>query len=262
MGKVYASCDWHGNLDVARQILNYLQPDDKLYFVGDAIDRGPHGFQIMTHLLDDPRVIYMAGNHEMMMLDAIENMLEIGIDDYRPGDNPLWMYSNGGYETFKDMNYGLDVDLSTLRFKLNNMPYLCMYTSKTGNQIILEHAGYSPDKNGEVQFYARFHDPYWDRDHFYDKWIGADNMYVVHGHTPVQYLKFYYGYNGYKKLTEEEIKIKDSWDQPEVSYIPEVIRYCNGHKFDLDMCTIVSGRAALLDLDTLEVKYFDTKIQD
>ena len=81
-------------------------------------------------------------------------------------------------------------------------------------------------------------------------------MYLVHGHTPVQYLKFDYGYNGQEPLSKEDLKFKRTWDLNAI-YKPEVIRYCDGHKFDIDMCTIVSGRIALLDLDTFEVIYFD-----
>ena len=81
MGKVYASSDWHGNGELAIKVLNYLQPDDKLYFLGDAIDRGPHGYQIMTQLLEDKRVIYMLGNHEQMMLEAIQHMIKYGLDN-------------------------------------------------------------------------------------------------------------------------------------------------------------------------------------
>ena len=43
---------------------------------------------------------------------------------------------------------------------------------------------------------------------------------------------------------------------------PEVIRYCDGHKFDIDMCTIASERIALIDLDTFEIKYFDKKVRE
>ena len=61
MGKVYASSDWHGCLAPAQKVLDFLQPDDKLYFLGDAIDRGDHGYQIMTKLLNDPRGRYELG---------------------------------------------------------------------------------------------------------------------------------------------------------------------------------------------------------
>ena len=43
MRKVYASSDWHGCGYQANKILNYLQPEDKLYFLGDATDRGLQG---------------------------------------------------------------------------------------------------------------------------------------------------------------------------------------------------------------------------
>lgn len=255
MGKVYASADWHGCLGPARKILNYLQPDDKLYFLGDAIDRGNHGFQIMTHLLDDPRVIYMKGNHEEMMLEAIDHMLKYG-DEYDTYMDDNWLYGNGGIKTYEDMDYGEGVNLGLLYSKLKKMPSLSIYTSKNNKIIYLEHAGYTPNIYGEP--INTYHDRLWDRDHFYDNWVGGDNEYLIHGHTPVQYLKFYYGYNGEKPLTKEEMVIKNTWDNPGV-YTPEVIRYCNGHKFDIDMCTIVSGRVALLDLDTFEIKYFDSE---
>lgn len=257
MGKVYASSDWHGNGELAIKVLNYLQPDDKLYFLGDAIDRGPHGYQIMTQLLKDERVIYMMGNHEQMMLEAIQHMIKYGLEDYSySGIDNIWLYGNGGIKTFEDMNYGRGINLIYLYKKIKNMPFVCQYTSKNGKNIILEHAGYTPDKNGEVKWENKHHDPVWDRDHFYDNWSGANNMYLIHGHTPVQYLKFEYGYNGKPPLTTEEIQIRNTWDSPGV-YKPEVISYCSGHKIDIDMCTIVSGRVALLDLDTFRIIYFD-----
>ena len=83
MGRVFASSDWHGCLDPAQKVLDFLQPDDKLYFIGDAIDRGPHGYQIMTKLLYDPRVIYIKGNHEEMMLEAtLEHQKEDSYEDF------------------------------------------------------------------------------------------------------------------------------------------------------------------------------------
>ena len=255
MGKVYASGDWHGCLVPAQKVLDFLQPDDKLYFLGDAIDRGDHGYQIMTKLLNDSRVVYIRGNHEQMMLEAVEDMIKYGIEEFQFSCmNDNWIEVNGGIKTLEDMNWGKGIDLPFLYKKIQLMPFLCHYTSKSGNGIILEHAGYTPDNLGEVLHLN--HDPVWDRSHFYDNWTGTENMYLVHGHTPVQYLKFNYGYNGQEPFTQEDLKFKRTWDLNS-TYKPEVIRYCDGHKFDIDMCTIVSGRIALLDLDTFEVIYFD-----
>lgn len=259
MGRIFASSDWHGCLDPAKKVLDFLQPDDKLYFLGDAIDRGDHGFQIMTHLLNDDRVVYMLGNHEQMMLEAVKHMIQYKDEyfiAYSHMDNN-WIYGNGGSKTLEDMHYGEGIDLEYLYKRIKEMPNICDYTSKDGKKIILEHAGFTPDKNGELKWEDRHHDPVWDRDHFYDLWTGAEDMYLVHGHTPVQYLKFEYGYLGQGPMSFDELKIKNAWDDPSVHYIPEVIQYCDGHKFDIDMCTIASGRIALLDLDTFETIYFD-----
>lgn len=256
MGRVFVSADWHGCLDPAQKVLDFLQPDDKLYFLGDAIDRGPHGYKIMTKLLNDPRVEYLMGNHEAMMLEAIEHMITYGLNDYQfYGMDDNWLYGNGGIKTFEDMNCGIGIDLPKLYKNIKNMPTYAILTLKD-KKIILEHAGYTPDKDGRVKWDNKHHDPVWDRDHFWDPWSGAEDMYLIHGHTPVQYLQFEYGYYDRPKLTKEELQLKITWDI-KGKYTPQVICYCNGHKFDIDMCTIVSGRIALLDLDTFEVIYFD-----
>ena len=60
----YAFTDLHGQYELWKQIKEFCQPDDKLYFLGDAADRGIDGVRIMVELLADPRVIYLKGNHE------------------------------------------------------------------------------------------------------------------------------------------------------------------------------------------------------
>ena len=71
MGKIYVSSDWHGCGDVAKRALNYLKEDDTLYFLGDAIDRGNDGANMMLDLLEDSRVIYLKGNHEDLLEDIL-----------------------------------------------------------------------------------------------------------------------------------------------------------------------------------------------
>lgn len=256
MGRVFASSDWHGCGTVANKVLDFLKPDDKLYFLGDAIDRGPDGFKIMTKLLNDPRITYMMGNHESMMLEAIEHMIIYGLEEYQYcGMDNIWLYGNGGIKTFEDMNYGKGINLPKLYKNIKNMPVYVILTLKD-KKVILEHAGYTPDKNGKVKWDSKHHDPIWDRDHFWDPWSGAENMYLIHGHTPVQYLQFEYGYYNCPKLTKEELQLRTTWEL-KGKYTPQVIRYCDSHKFDIDMCTIVSKRIALIDLDTFEIIYFD-----
>lgn len=257
MGRTFASADWHGCGSAARKVFEYLQPDDKLYFLGDAIDRGYDGYEIMVDLLTDNRVTYIRGNHEQLMANAIPNIL----NGYRQGASS-WLDMNGGEATWGCIETLTDTQLMGLvRVIGTKMSSVAIYENKNGQKIILEHAGYSP-----FDRYAshRRHDPFWDRDHFYDVWCDHDNSeaertYIVHGHTPVQYLDFHYGYKGQPKLTKERMKLQRKWNLGEDmgDYVPSIIRYCDGHKFDIDMCTIVSHRVALLDLDTFEEIYFD-----
>ena len=256
-GKVYATGDWHGCADPALKVLDFLKPEDTLIFLGDAMDRGDDGYKLMIALMSDPRVIYLKGNHEAMMAAAIDE-----IWNEKPGMSSGHWYQNGGARTLEAMET-LSVEvINGLISKLNRLPDEVVYQSSAGHTVICEHAGYSP-----FDMPHRSHDPQWDREHFHDTWDGgftrnigsAESTYLVHGHTPVQYLQYDYGYAGQPPMTKE-----DMWAKRHILYateqwpVPEVIRYYDGHKFDIDMCTIATDRIALLDLDTFETTYFDT----
>ena len=97
MGKTYAFTDIHGQYDLWEQIRDYCQPDDNLYFLGDACDRGPAGIKIIKELLTDPRVIYLKGNHEEMLEVAAAEMLEGDMSGVQ-----LWA-QNGGMDTWTEL---------------------------------------------------------------------------------------------------------------------------------------------------------------
>lgn len=257
MGKTYVTSDWHGCSNPALKIFDYLKEDDTLYFLGDAIDRGPDGIKLMNKLLTDSRVIYLKGNHEEFIEQYVPELIE-----GHSSMADLWLHQNGGQYTWDAMQHMSDDSKMFYVYKIHKMPEKIVYHSPLGHHVILEHAGYTP-----FDMPHRTHYPLWDREHFYDEWDGGfydkedelkpDNTYLVHGHTPVQYLMFEYGYKGQKPKDKDMIKIGQMWDSPEIEWRPEVLRYCDEHKFDIDMCTIVSGRVALLDLDTFETIYFD-----
>jgi len=129
----------------------------------------------------------------------------------------------------------------------------------------MSHSGFIPG----IAFFSQS-DIYWDRQyvlwdrrHFKDDWPKETEFkktIILHGHTPVQYLKFEYDYKGKKEdeITKEELEIKRQWyENGIIEWKPTIVRYCDGHKFDIDMGTIASKRIALLDLDTFHEFYFD-----
>ena len=272
MGQIYASSDWHGCSAVANKILNYLQPEDKLYFLGDATDRGLQGADILDLLIARPNTYYIKGNHDYMMAATlpyiIKDIKELGYIESEHYPDQTW-FENGGWKTIEGGLLERSVErLQEYKNFIDNLPTELRYESPVGHMVILEHAGYTP-----FDIPHRTHDPLWDRGHFNDLWGGywgfekrysysPNNVYLVHGHTPVQYLRYYYGYRDAPPITKEDIIGKrqfmyDDIKPGEPIIQPKVIQYCNEHKIDIDLCTVFSGRAALLDLDTFEVKYFD-----
>lgn len=228
MNRKYAISDLHGMYDLWRQVRDYCDETDKIYFLGDAIDRGNGGIKILQEMIDDPRVVYLMGNHEEMMIDAIKTT-----------ENSLWMF-NGGRQTRDDF-WALpyeDKKKITSFLLSNDLYHMSIYNSH--NQIIyLSHSGVS-----FLCTNASDSDKYlWDRTHFQEPWAGEANAFMVHGHTPVPYLYSMFGLPEDKPL--------------------EVFNYCDGHKFDIDLGSFtLDHRLALFDLDALKVeKYFTTEVE-
>lgn len=247
MGKVYASADWHGNLALAQRVLVYMKPEDTLYYLGDAIDRGTDGPTVLQILLDDPRVRFIKGNHEHMMCDYYD-----GRGLYRDG---IW-FRNGGDVTHAILATYDDETVAELVRRADALPETLEYENRNGQTVIMTHAGITPMTPIPDDKY-----PYsiWNRDHFTDKWPeGCDSYVSVHGHTPVQ--AFFKDFLPEGEFVKSSGSIKSSNDFSklckQIFRNPLVYRYENGHKWNIDLGTYISEKTALLDLDSWEVLYF------
>ena len=89
---IYVMSDIHGLYERYVKMLEKidLQKDDKLYVLGDVIDRGPDGIKILFDLMERENVELFLGNHEHMMLTWLEG-----------SDRVSWFYpQNGGKVTY------------------------------------------------------------------------------------------------------------------------------------------------------------------
>lgn len=87
---VYVMSDIHGEkekFDTVMKEIN-LTEDDKLYILGDVIDRGNDGIELLLELMEMKNVTVLLGNHELMMLNAITPP-----DDFRA--IKLWYHNYG-----------------------------------------------------------------------------------------------------------------------------------------------------------------------
>lgn len=231
---VYACSDLHGMKNLLEQIMNFLQPDDKVYFLGDAADRGPHGWEMIKTIIDDPRFVYIKGNHEDMLVRAAQDYFRTG--SYT--SNFSLLRSNGGKITFHDMTN--DPDAKDWISMVRGMSTYEVYKNAAGQSIFLSHAGISAwrDEDGDLLVPEDEEDLIWDRSHFLDEWNPAEmheKVIVVHGHTPIPYIM-------------DDLRLPDNGDLIEAG----PLWYCNNHKVCLDCAAFATGAAFLLDLDTFE----------
>ena len=235
MSKTYAIADLHGMWELWTQIKEFLQPDDKLYVLGDAADRGSSGWAILKEMLADPRVTYIRGNHDQMLLDAWRY-------DWTGSDYYLWM-TNGGYETFEALMQDEKSEIYLMQLARTKL-YHC-YVNKEGQRIHLSHAGFTLMENDEI---PNKEDLLWDRDHCWDHcdfWPTTNPTdYVVHGHTPV------------RSSTFRNLLYGDA-TRYKVNNTATVVRYVCGHKICIDSGAFSTRKIALLDLDTLQETVFE-----
>lgn len=237
MGSVYAFSDLHGCWYNFEEILKILQPDDTIYCLGDCGDRGEDGWKIIKTVLDDPRFIYLKGNHEDMFCKAVMSYYRIKqtynyIDEEEiifhleyDDDYSLMVY-NGGEKTFKD--WKKDKDKMFYYRKIKDLPIQKTYKNKKGQIIILTHAGYTPHLNQIPDD----EDLIWNRYHFNQEWDkNFPDTIIVHGHTPIPYFNEY------------------CWDYPKEEK-EGALWYCNNHKVNIDCGTVFTGISTLVNLDT------------
>lgn len=231
---VYAVADFHGIYGLYEQIKEFIKPDDTVIFLGDAADRGPDGWRLIQDLMADPQFIYLKGNHEEMLADAMEEYLD---SDGRETFAIQHLVSNGGEPTI--ISWMIDGAPRNMIKKLRELPFFYTYENQDGKIIVLSHSGTPPIKNrhtGDYHMIERL--ALWDRDHCWVPHWGEEDldMILVHGHTPIPY--FFEGEN-------VDIEIE-----------PGAFWYCEDHKVNLDNGSCASGYTCLFDLDTYDEHIF------
>ena len=104
---IYVSSDWHGYApEKIKELLKKANfgPDDYLFVLGDVIDRGPHGIELLKYIMYEPNIELIRGNHEDLMLSCSFLLDEItdeslnALDARSISSYNTW-YKNGGCET-------------------------------------------------------------------------------------------------------------------------------------------------------------------
>ena len=81
-GKTYVVGDIHGMYGSYLEVMKRLTPKDHLIILGDVIDRGAGGIQIIQDIMKriqnkekNPKITFMIGNHEMQFISTLSIMV-------------------------------------------------------------------------------------------------------------------------------------------------------------------------------------------
>lgn len=163
--------DIHGESNRFHKMLKMIdfKPEDKLYIIGDVIDRRKDGIDLLLEIMDTPNMVLLVGNHEQMCLDTL------GFDNC-PGACELWK-SNGGGVTYRDLVYKRDIDVRNkiLKFMYDLPDYL--HVQVADRKFILVHGFAASSRRERV----------WSRpEPGLDMW--TSNATLICGHTPTPHL--------------------------------------------------------------------------
>ena len=130
---IYVMSDIHGNTERFDSVMKQISlgRNDRLYILGDVVDRFPGGITLLRRIMKMPNVCMLLGNHELMMLKAADvDKIE------KDGRFMRHWYRNGGEVTYHHLCHlrrsmrreifdyvlslplNLDVEVNGRRYKL------------------------------------------------------------------------------------------------------------------------------------------------
>ncbi len=201
---VYCVSDLHGQYDLFLEGLEKIgfSSEDRLYVIGDAIDRGPDGIKILQKVFAEDNMELLMGNHEFMMLNSVS---PDGEAECKGRDSNIWLRYNGGEVTF-DAYCSLPIGERKEILEKLSQCYLIKTMEIGGRKICLTHSYYNEDCENKRYFEKSYDEvsevvwknPYRTDSHTHGDFIyeGYEDYLFVTGHVPVQRLLSYSGYVG------------------------------------------------------------------
>ena len=229
--QTFVCSDLHGQYETYKAITKRLKNKDKLYILGDVIDRGPGGIKILQDIMrrkSRGQVEFLVGNHELMMIQSLI------LNDEQARKN--WEQRNGGDITRKAFE-GLSTDEQSeiKNFLLDS----CLYKNINidSQQVHLTHAKAIQDENSSQSKTVRemisdgkldlMAETLWFRgeDAISSKKISRPGSLTIIGHTPTE---------------------------------SKMIEYKDGY-IDIDCGAGKDKKASLVNLSSGTVEYFDVQ---
>ena len=232
---IYCVSDIHGCFDEFMELLEKIEfkPEDTLYMLGDAIDRGKNTIKCLMYIMRAKNIHMLRGNHEDMMMKSVILRDEDEIDN--------WLYYNGGDVTLREFLNCQPEEMQEILAFLSSLP--CYYQVKVNERsFILVHAGIKLNTRlrtsasvAEIMEKQSLDDMLWIREEFYRRKGVAGNT-IIFGHTPIPMLD--------KKLWKEPAVWQDR-------------RFKD--KINIDGACVYGGVLHAIRLDDMQEFYVESK---
>ncbi len=190
---IYVISDIHGCCDKYIKMLDMINMSDKdtLYVLGDVIDRGERGVDILREMKNDRRVVPIIGNHESMALGLMRALRGTDTKDLEiryPKALYTWML-NGGVPTLRGFAALTDEEKAEITEYIDSFS-IYENVSAGGRNFHLSHTlpEYDPERDVHDASYLEFIWGEPDYGTVYD-----ENTIFVTGHTPTALIDPEYG---------------------------------------------------------------------
>jgi serine/threonine protein phosphatase 1 len=207
-GRDFIVGDIHANikrLRTALESVDFDESQDRLFSIGDLIDRGSNNLTILKMLYEKPWFYAIRGNHEQMLIDRFElPRISPGLAQAKTRFDAEYLHQHNGGRWFDNLRSSLAKQ--RIYQNLSALPYAITLETEYGD-IGLVHAEVPEICNSWEGFLERLeddkrvrHECIWNRDAIMDVFDPYAGDYFVeqyervvegilatiHGHTPVK----------------------------------------------------------------------------
>ena len=184
---IYAMSDLHGCYEQYLRMLDKIafSSEDTLYLLGDYVDRGSRGFDIIFDFAGRKNVVALMGNHDFYAYSVLSELYESPQAIYSPRMEVKmnrW-FSNGGYETYEQFNILHERKQRRILDILDSLPSYADITVGD-RRFTMVHggiAGYEPDR--PLDYYG-ITELASCREDYSEPKFNEPGRFLVTGHTP------------------------------------------------------------------------------
>ena len=191
---IYVSSDWHGtSVENIKKLLDKanFSDEDFLFVIGDIIDRGEQGVELIKSIMFEPNIKLLRGNHEQMMLSCrflFEEITKESVDSFNV-DKMLALANwqrNGGDATISALSKESAEMRSMILEFIEDTP-LYDTVSVGERDFLLVHGGLCVDEKGKLKKLSKCtaDDLLWTRPDIFTEY--SHDFMTVLGHTPTRY---------------------------------------------------------------------------